>query len=277
MDYFEYRFSIEPFEQGADLVISLLEDTTFESFLTENNVLLAYVPFSNDAEDKVKEILKHEISSDFLINYSKQLIPGKNWNAEWESSFNPIEVNEKCIIRAPFHKEDNRFPLNIIISPQMSFGTGHHETTFLMAGQLFNEELESKAILDMGCGTGVLGIIAAKLGAAHITAIDIESGAVDNTLENCKLNDVCGIHVEKGGAEVIKEKKFQLILANINKNVLKSDVLHYSNSLISGGVLLVSGFFLLDIPEIKVHFEKQGLTYFSEQSRNDWAMLRFTK
>lgn len=277
MDYYEYAFKITPFANGVDILVSLLEDTSFESFIEDNGSLLAYVNYEKENEAELKTILAADALQEFNVSFTKKLIPQQNWNAEWESSFSHIVVNDNCIIRAPFHQHADKYSLNIIISPKMSFGTGHHETTFLISNQLFEERLKGHSLLDMGCGTGVLAIIAEKLGAKGIEAIDIDDWSVENTEENIQYNNSCGILVNKGDAALLKNKQFNFILANINKNVLMQDATAYYNAMTPQGVILLSGFFKVDVKDLITHYESCGFSLSLEKSRNEWAMLRFTK
>jgi ribosomal protein L11 methyltransferase len=218
------------------------------------------------------ESLKEEFKTSYEIIHH----PDQNWNAEWESNFHPIEVDGKCFIRAPFH-EPHPSLTEVIILPQMSFGTGHHETTWLMAKSLFDIDFNRKSVLDMGCGTGILAILASKLSASSILAIDIEEWAYLNTIENISLNKAINITVEKGGAELLASRLFNIILANINLNVLLNDMKSYSQSLEKGGVILFSGVFGTDLPQLQKKAEECGLVFVSREERNNWMVARFTK
>lgn len=202
-------------------------------------------------------------------------IADQNWNAEWEKNFEPILVDDKCAVRAPFHNPVTGFAMEIVIEPKMSFGTGHHATTWLMMRALFDLDLKGKKLLDMGSGTGVLAILAEKLGAASCDAIDIDEWAYENALENMQRNGCRRVHCALGGADLLGEKKYDVILANINRNILTRDAAHYLNVLNNGGLILLSGFYTHDVPLVQDAFP--GTTGVRQDSRDEWAMLMLRK
>ena len=202
-------------------------------------------------------------------------MPDKDWNAEWEKSFTPITVAGRCRIRAPFHEYDANYQLDIIIEPKMSFGTGHHATTTLMIQQMFDIDLEGKTVLDMGCGTGVLAIAAKKLGAQNVMAIDIDHWSVENTQENAASNNVA-LTVIEGGEEAISGR-FDVILANINRNILLEQMPTYSTALNAGGTLCLSGFYSADLDIINNLAKQLGLQLAKTVEQNDWVSARFIK
>jgi ribosomal protein L11 methyltransferase len=275
LNYLEFTFTITPAIPGSDLLISELAETGFESFEETETGCKAWIPAENyeEAVFDGMEILHHP---DFQVDFKVEMIAGKNWNAEWEQHFDPVIVGD-CIIRAPFHKANKQFRHEVIILPQMSFGTGHHETTSLMVGKLLTVPVKGLDVLDMGCGTGVLAILAAKLGAARVVAIDYDANAVENTLENCTLNKREDILVHKGDAALLRGKLFHVIFANINRNVLLADMETYVSSLQSGGRILISGFFRTDIPQLLECGLKCGLILNGEETKNEWALMDFTK
>lgn len=276
MNYYLVEFTIVPAIPGNDILSYELGEISFESFVEDQDKLKAYVREDLFSADAISEMLER-YKSDFQISYRTELIQQQNWNAQWESNFNPIDVNKKLLIRAPFHAADPSFPLEIIIQPQMSFGTGHHETTFLIAGRMLDLPIKNQSVLDMGCGTGVLAIIAEKLGAKMVMAIDNDDWAVENAIENCALNNTQRVIVEKGDAGKLPEKAYNVILANINRNILLADMEVYFKALLSDGYLLLSGFFITDVDQLKEHAEQLGLTFVNKLEKNNWAMLEFKK
>lgn len=275
MKYSQVKISISPMITGRELIYHVLEDEPYEYFEDEEDGLSAYVPTHLFSEQKLKDALE-KLKEEFKTSYEIIHHPDQNWNAEWESNFHPIEVDGKCFIRAPFHDPHPNLP-EVIILPQMSFGTGHHETTWLMAKSLFDIDFEGKKVLDMGCGTGILAILASKLSASSILAIDIEEWAYLNTIENISLNKAINITVEKGGAELLASRLFNIILANINLNVLLNDMNSYSQCLEKGGVILFSGVFGTDLPQLQKRAEECGLVFVSKEEKNNWMVARFTK
>lgn len=275
MNYFVYKFSVEPVKLMREVLLARLDDLPFESFQDTQNGLDAYVQEHDDCETEVREI-KATLADLGAVHYTKEFIPEQNWNANWEADYPAVEVDDKCIVRAPFHSPDPRFRIEVLIQPKMSFGTGHHATTFLMLSMMFDIAVEGKKVLDMGSGTGVLAIAIKKMGAKEVWAIDIEEWAFQNTLENIALNNV-DIRVDKGDADLIEAESFQVILANINKNVLLQDMPRYSKSLRTQGDILFSGFFDVDVDEISAAAEKYGLKFVVRNTRNGWAALHFRK
>jgi ribosomal protein L11 methyltransferase len=275
MGYIEVYFKLEPLLPAREVLYAELGDKGFEAFEDEVDGVRAYIKQEQFTEFLLKDLMISGIE-DQKVDVSIKTIANQNWNALWESNFDPIIINSKCIIRAPFHAID-KVEYDLIISPQMSFGTGHHETTFLMSKELFSLDLKSIDLLDMGSGTGVLAILAEKLGAKNIKAIDIEEGAYINTIDNCKLNNTKNIIVEKGDSELLEDSLFQVILANINKNILLQDISVYSSCLTIGGKLLLSGFFTTDVAELRNEASDNGLKFVKVEEKNNWAMLMLEK
>jgi ribosomal protein L11 methyltransferase len=275
MGYIEVYFKLEPLLPAREVLYAELGDKGFEAFEDEVDGVRAYIKQEQFTEFLLKDLMISGIE-DQKVDVSIKTIANQNWNALWESNFDPIIINSKCIIRAPFHAID-KVEYDLIISPQMSFGTGHHETTFLMSKELFSLDLKSIDLLDMGSGTGVLAILAEKLGAKNIKAIDIEEGAYINTIDNCKLNNTKNIIVEKGDSELLDDSLFQVILANINKNILLQDISVYSSCLTIGGKLLLSGFFTTDVAELRNEASDNGLKFVKVEEKNNWAMLMLEK
>lgn len=276
MNYTGYKFSINPFRPLNEILIARLAELGFESFEEAEPQVQAYIPAERHKPEEVEALIA-ELAALGEISSSYTTIPDQNWNAEWEKSYPIVTVDDKCIIRAPFHeKPGKKYTLDIVINPQMSFGTGHHETTFLVTKMLFDLQMKNKTVLDMGSGTGVLAIAAAKLGAARVVAIDNEDWAYENTRENCKRNAV-DIDVQKADTIPADAPQFDLILANINKNVLLSLMGSLSQNTASGGTLVLSGFFDTDGGEIKEVADAQGFVSEKEEIKNKWMAIRFKK
>jgi len=275
MDYIEFTAEITPLEIGRDILIAQLGEIGFESFVENENGVQAYIQ-----KDKYKEFLIGEMSiisnSDFKISSTTKIIEDENWNAEWEKNFELINVENQCVIRAPFHQKLDGVDYDIVIDPKMSFGTGHHETTYLMIKRLLALDLAAKKVLDMGCGTGVLAILAKMKNAATIEAIDIDEWAYNNALENIGNNNCEGIVVKLGGAEKI-ESNFDVLIANINRNILLNDMSKYVDAMLSGGSLLLSGFFSSDIEMLLASTSNLGLELVFTESKNDWIILHLVK
>ena len=256
--------------------MTYLADLPFESFEEEEGLLKAYIPQKEYKKEEVEAILKDFPYQELI--FTDELIKDENWNAEWEKNFNPIYIDDKCVVKAPFHNLDKIFPYEILINPQMSFGTGHHQTTYLILKEMFSMDFKDKAVLDMGCGTGILAILAEKLKATNILAIDIDDWSYRNTLENVALNNCTRIETKEGGAELLnKNETFSVILANINRNILLNDMKSYTSVLNHGGEILMSGFYVTDVPLIEEEAIKNGLVKDSVKEHEGWAMAKFIK
>lgn len=278
MDYLELTISISPHDPWTEILTAELAELGFESFVETEEGVQAYIPAGRiDLEEVVKKSLLSKNADTIQVYYESKIIPHQNWNAQWESDFHPVEVENYLTILAPFHSKNGRKGMIVEIQPQMSFGTGHHQTTWLMSKALFELDQMADKVLDMGTGTGVLAIIAEKLGAKNILAIDIEDWSVINAEENAKRNKCITIETRCGDVDLIKGKQFGLIIANINKNVLKSHIESYSKSLVSGGVLLLSGFFDSDVEELVTFAAKHGLKNNKIFSKETWAALQLVK
>lgn len=274
MSYFAYHFTVTPVQPGSDILIALLGEDAFESFDTNETGFVAYLPESAVMEMDFKQ-LKFD---DFTFTLTIETIADQNWNANWEASFEPVEVENLVYIHANFHAPSAQAQFNIEITPKMSFGTGHHDTTWQMCKAMFSLPILNKVVLDMGCGTGVLAILAKKLGATATLAIDIDEWSVENTIENCQVNNTSDIEVKKGDARLLPtEAKFDVILANINKNILKQDMQAYYNCLQTNGYLLLSGFFITDVEELTQHATQLGFSFDSTSSKNAWAIIQLLK
>lgn len=272
-NYLEFNFKIEPLEPGAEILIAELGYLGFESFVEEEDGITAYIPVEEYEDDLLTGV--HILQSDEVeITYSKNEIEKVNWNEEWEKNFTPIVVDDKCSVRATFHPSaDTEF--EIVIDPKMSFGTGHHATTHMMIQHLLKNDVVDKNVLDMGCGTGVLAILASMKGAHFVDAIDIDNWCFQNSLENVKRNNCDNISVEEGGAELLKDRKYHIILANINRNILLKDLPVYVESLEKEGSLFLSGFYTEDLTTIRDAAEKQGLKYKGHFEKQNWVAVKF--
>ena len=275
MKYIEVTFNIHPLQPFADILTANLADIGFDSFIEENNQLKAYVQEKDFSEEEVKNVITE--LEEVTIDYTIQHIQEQNWNAEWEKNFPSVEVGTFCRIRAPFHEQQGSFVHEILIEPKMSFGTGHHATTYLMIESMQHLGLGGKSVLDMGCGTGVLAILAEMEGAEQVLAIDIEEWAYENTKENIERNNCSRVRVEKGGAELIPIHSFDVVLANINRNILLRDLPVYVQSMKPAAKLLLSGFFESDVDVLKSKAKELHLQFKDQKKKDDWCLLIFEK
>ena len=272
-NYIGYHFSVSPKEIGSEILVAELEDKAFESFMETEEGISAYVQKELWTEDILNDvsILNNE---EFKITYKVEEIEQVNWNEEWEKNFEAIDVDGKCHVRAPFHSmTDAEF--DIVIEPKMSFGTGHHETTHMMIQHLLETDVTNMKTLDMGCGTAILAILAEMKGAKPIDAIDIDNWCYLNSIENAERNNCSHITVYEGDAALLKGKKYDLIIANINRNILLNDMQHYVDCLNPKGTILFSGFYTEDIPFIDKSCTSKGLTYVKKFERNNWVSLKY--
>lgn len=276
MDYYELRFHLTDIDGASDMLMAMLGQIGFESFVEEGDVLKAYISASGYNDECIRGLSVKELAR-FYSSYESELINDRNWNAVWESEYEPVIIDGKLIIRAPFHPKPGNIPTEIIIEPKMSFGTAHHETTRLMLKYLLDLDLTGKSFLDMGCGTAVLAILARKRGSYPVTAVDNDVWAYNNSLENLANNDISDTEVIEGDAVSISGRKFNIIMANINRNILLNDIPVYSGCLTEKGMLLVSGFYLEDLPAIRDCASRTGLEPAGHRSENNWVAACFTK
>lgn len=271
--YLAYHFSVDPKEPGSEILIAELGEKPFESFMETENGFSAYIQKDLWTKNILDDIcLLH--SPDFTISHTIEEIEQVNWNEEWEKNFEPIDVNGKCHVRAPFHPKTYA-EFDIVIEPKMSFGTGHHETTHMMIQHLLETNVSNLKTLDMGCGTAILAILAEMKGAKPIDAIDIDNWCYLNSIENAERNNCHEISVYEGDASLLKENKYDLIIANINRNILLNDMQQYVDCLNKNGILLLSGFYNEDIPFIDESCTEKGLTFVKKFERNNWVSLKY--
>ena len=271
--YLAYHFSVEPKEVGSEILIAELGEKPFESFIETETGFSAFIQKDLWTKNILDDIyLLH--SPEFVISHSIEEIDQVNWNEEWEKNFEAIDVDGVCHVRAPFHPKTNA-PFDIVIEPKMSFGTGHHETTHMMIQHLLETNVTDLKTLDMGCGTAILAILAEMKGAKPIDAIDIDNWCYLNSIENAERNDCHKITVYEGDAALLKGKKYDLIIANINRNILLNDMQQYVDCLNKNGILLLSGFYTEDIPVIDASCTEKGLTFVKKFERNNWTSLKY--
>lgn len=271
--YLGYHFTIEPKELGSEILIAELGEKPFESFVETPFGITAYIK-KEDWQNTLLDDLFILQSPEFTISYTVEEIAPVNWNEAWEKNFTPIIVNNQCVVRAPFHDKIEA-DFDIVIEPKMSFGTGHHETTHLMIEHLLSMEVSMKKTLDMGCGTAILAILAEMKGAKPIDAIDIDNWCYVNSLENIERNHCQNITVYEGDASLLKDKKYDLIIANINRNILLQDMHTYKSCLMPKADLLLSGFYEEDIPIIEESCNALGLTCVKKLEKNNWVALHY--
>lgn len=275
MDYIEVGItnfgSFDP-----EIAVAHLAEMGFESFTESESGIGAFIREDLYHETPVIDYLQ-QLQIDHGVKFSFQKIADQNWNEIWESEYQPVTIAGKCRVRAPFHEPIPDMPYEILIEPRMSFGTAHHETTSLMLEMLMLEDVKGKRALDMGCGTGVLAILAHKMGAARVVAIDTDDWAYSNALDNMMKNDALDVTVIQGGADIIPGPGYDLIIANINRNVLLNDIPVYAGFLDNHGTLLMSGFYEQDIDQIRAVSEKCGLQYAGHKTDNNWVGIKFVK
>jgi ribosomal protein L11 methyltransferase len=280
-EYIEVSVKITPYsDENAEIVTAEISELPFESFSGEDPFLKCYIQKELYDAQALKVVLSGLEGMGFDIEWSSTLMPVVNWNAEWESQFSPIIVDGKCTIKASFHKDLKRTRYNIIIDPKMAFGTGHHQTTYMMCRALLeNEEaVRGKVVMDMGCGTAVLAILAAKMKAARVYGIDIDAVAAISAYDNARLNRV-GKVVETwcGDASLLQRNSYDVLLANINRNILLQDMQTYAGCLRRDGLLFVSGFYVEDMPMLIGAATAAGLEYVSHDSIDNWCCIKFHK
>lgn len=278
MNYYELLFTtITTEDYQQDLLINTLGEIGFDTFEELEFGFKAYIPVDDFDREVLDEALE-AYRDMFTFSYEITLIPQKNWNEVWESNFEPIAIKDKIFVRATFHEPRPEFEFEIVIDPKMAFGTGHHQTTSMMLELMLESDMAGKKVLDMGCGTGILAIMASKLGAKEITAIDYDPVCYDSTIENAALNRIKNITALCGGKEIIPDEQFDVILTNINRNILLDQMQRYSEVLKTDGELYLSGFY--ETPDLDIIVDgarKYGIKYIIHKLNNNWVAAKFVK
>lgn len=276
MQYIEVNFTCNPLNEIiTDILSAELGAVDFESMVETATGLNAYIP-----EDKFNEATIQTLLSNFPleveITFSYKKMENKNWNEEWEKNyFSPVYIADNCVVKSSFHKDVDNKEYTIVINPKMAFGTGHHQTTILMMQEILKADFNNKKVLDMGCGTAILAILASMRGAKEVTAIDIDDWCYDNAIENTKLNNIANVQVKVGDASLLGDETFDVIIANINRNILMNDMHRYVKVLNSNGVLCMSGFYTEDIPVLEAEAKKHNLVLKHTANRDNWAGVMF--
>lgn len=278
-DYYKVKFTLTPCESyECDILAALLGDAGFESFEQTAEGVDAFIKkelWDKDAVSTAVGLYDFEAKIDFC----DELVVGQDWNEEWEKHyFNPIVFEDKCVIHSSFHKDFPRLQYDIVIDPKMAFGTGHHETTSLMIKRILDADMSGKSVLDMGTGTGVLAILSAMCGAANVVGVEIDPPAYENAVANAQLNGHPEIDLRLGGADMVTESaSFDIVLANINRNIITADIDRYAAALKPGGEMMLSGFYVEDVPVVEAAANACGLERVSVIEKNRWANLQLIK
>ena len=277
MEYTKINCSLQPdTEINREILIAELGNAGCESFTETDEFVEAYIPTADFSEAGITKLFPHDFSY-FKFSFTTEVIPDQNWNEVWEKNyFQPLVIADRCLIRAPFHTDYPKTEYEIVIEPGMAFGTGNHETTSLIIAKIFEQELIGKTVLDMGCGTGILGILASMRGAKKIIGIDIDTWAINSSVENAANNNVQNLEVILGGAEARPDTKFDFIYANIQRNILLNDMPQYCKALKQGGELLMSGFYIDDLESIKERALELGLEFKNFTENEKWVVAAFT-
>jgi ribosomal protein L11 methyltransferase len=276
MIYTKITFKLTPdSEENREILVAVLSDLAFESFDETEEQVEGYVPgeaFNMEEMQQITDTLPFAVATDL------EIIPDQNWNEVWEKNyFQPLLIGGRLLVRAPFHVVEEKAEFELVIEPKMAFGTGNHETTTLMAEQILDMNLSNKTVLDMGCGTGILGMLASKKGAKSVTAIDIDKWSYESTVENAQLNNIHNLEAKLGDASLLGKETYQVIFANIHKNVIINDLPAYVKVLQPEGRLYLSGFYRQDMPDIKAKAESLGLRETGFKENNNWVVYYFEK
>lgn len=276
MNYTKISFKLNPdTEENREILVAMLSELTFESFDDTDELVLGYIPGESFDLDEIAGITT---TLSFSVDIENEMIPDQNWNEVWEKNyFKPLLIGGRCLVRAPFHTEYEPAEFELVIEPKMAFGTGNHETTTLVAEQILNMDLTGKTVLDVGCGTGILGMLASLKGAKSVTAIDIDIWSFESTVENARLNNISNIEAKLGDAGLLGSESYEIIFANIHKNVIIKDLPVYEGVLQSGGKLFLSGFYTQDMSDVKVKAESLGLKETGFHEKNNWVVYAFEK
>ncbi len=279
-DFVKVTFKVTPADEVvSDVLAGLLADEGYETFIPEEDGMSAYIAGKAFDADAVARVVSELPLQGYKIEYASEVIEGQDWNAEWEKNyFQPILVDGRCVIHSTFHTDVPQAQYDILIDPKMAFGTGHHQTTCHMVRAILDADMQGKHILDMGCGTALLAILARKCGAASAVAIDIDEFAYENAIENVSLNGVTNIDVRLGGVEALSpDDSFDCVIANINRNILLADMQYYVSHMRKGAPLFISGFYVEDMEVLRTEAERLGLTYVDYAENERWAMMHFVK
>ncbi len=276
MNYTQISFTLNPdTDENREILVAMLSELPFESFDESENQIMGYIPGESIDLEEIQAIVS---ALPYSVLTDQETIPEQNWNEVWEKNyFKPLLIGNRCLVRAPFHTGYESAEFELVIEPKMAFGTGNHETTTLVAEQILNMDLEGKTVLDMGCGTGILGMLASLKGAKSVTAIDIDTWSFESTVENARLNNIFNLEAKLGDAALLGEETYEIIFANIHKNVIIIDLPLYEKVLQSGGEIYLSGFYLPDMPVVKEKAESLGLLETGFQEKNNWVVYSFEK
>lgn len=276
MNYTKISFMLTPdTTENREILVALLSDLDFESFDETNEQVFGYIPGETADLEPIRDIAS---ALPFSVQIENEMIPDQNWNEVWEKNyFKPLLIGDRFLVRAPFHTEFEPAEFELVIEPKMAFGTGNHETTSLVSAQILDMDLQDKTVLDMGCGTGILGMLASLKGAKQIVAIDIDKWSFESTVENARLNNIENLEARLGDASLLGNESFDIIFANIHKNVILRDIPTYESVLNSGGKLYLSGFYTHDMPEVKDQAESVGLIETGFHEKNNWVVYSFEK
>jgi len=276
MEYIEVDIRLKEVNTYSEILIARLNEIEFESFYEYDYGLKGYVQSQLLDKDKLKNILS-EISEQTELSFTLHKLKQKNWNAHWETNYQPVFINENCVIRADFHNAISDVKYEIIITPKMSFGTGHHQTTSLVMNEMFDLEFKGKSVLDVGCGTGILSVLASKLGAIDVVGLDIDNWAFENAQENATLNNISDIHFVYGNISSVINRKYDIILANINRNTILNDLTFYSEAMYDYSDIILSGFLEKDVSVILKESAKFGLELVVSKNKEKWQMLHLRR
>ena len=278
MEYTKTSWKIDPdSEINREILVANLGNIGYESFTETIEYIEAYIVSRDFSQEALSDLFPEDFTL-FKSSYTYEIIPDQNWNEVWEKNyFQPLMIADRCLIRAPFHTDYPKAEYELIIEPAMAFGTGNHETTSLMISAILNQDLIGKSVLDMGCGTGILSILASQRGAESITGIDIDRWAINSTIENAAKNGIKNLQIIEGGVEAIPEKAFDIIYANIQRNILLKDMPGYINALKTGGELIMSGFYISDLESIKSRAEELGMQFLRSDQNNTWVAAQFIR
>lgn len=285
MRYIQLSVSLSPCNEDLTDILSFqLGNIGYDSFIANEHGVDAFIPQKDFSEEKLKEMLlllpidMNDLFNDVNVEYKFNLLEEKNWNTEWEKHyFQPLVVSEQCLVRSTFHQIDQQYDYEITIDPKMAFGTGHHQTTYLMLQEILKLELKNKSFLDIGCGTAVLAILASKKDATPIVAIDFDEWAYYNAKENVLLNDITNVDVRLGEIDLVSNEKFDFIFANINRNILLQDVKYYANAMNQGATLIMSGFYVEDVPILQLECQHNNLSFQKLEQKDNWCAILCTK